>query len=133
MSENTPVPSEDKVSGWLLFAAMMMFGLGFFAFMAFLADILNNSWILDNTILGANLDWFWYGLFDGIIAIGSFYAGFALISRKVGGYVIGLIFATLSAGRWFLLIPAAPIWSIAMLVVWGLVIYALARNDVYPV
>ena len=42
----------------MAFAAMMMFGLGTFALMAALADVLNNSWIVDHTIFGARLDWF---------------------------------------------------------------------------
>jgi hypothetical protein len=129
VSEST----KETPSGWLVFAAMMLFGLGTFALMAALADAVNSSWVLDNTIFGARLDWFWYGLFDLLVAIGSLYAGWALLSGRVGGWVIGLIFATLSATRWFLLIFAAPFWSITMIVVWCLVIYALTRTKDYPV
>ena len=124
MSEST----KEKNSGWLVFAALMLFGLGTFALMAGLADVVNHSWVLDNTIFGARLDWFWYGLFDLIVALGSFYAGWALMSGRVEGWLIGLIFATLSATRWFLLILAAPFWSLAMVVVWCLVIYALTKT-----
>ena len=125
--------SDEEHSGWLVFAAMMMFGLGTFALMAAIAEALNSSWLLENTLLGARLDWFWYGFFDLLVAIGSFYAGWAIWKGRAEGYLIGLIFATLSAGRWFLLIPAAPIWSVSMVVLWCLVIFALVRTEDYPI
>ncbi len=125
--------SEDRPSGWLVFAAVMMFGLGTFALMAFLADILNSSWLMDSTLFGARLDWFWYGFFDGLVALGSFYAGYAILTKRGAGFVIGLLFATLSTARWFLLILRAPIWSITMVVLWCLVIYALTRVEDYPI
>jgi hypothetical protein len=118
-------------SGWVTFAAMMMFGLGTFSLFAAIAELLNSSWLLENTLLGTRIDWFWYGFLDLLVAIGSFYAGSAILTGRAGGYVIGLIFATLSAGRWFLLIPKAPIWSVTMVVIWCLVIYALARTVDY--
>ena len=124
--------SDETDSGWLVFAAMMMFGLGTFALLAATADLVNSSWIQDYSLFGDRLDWFWYGFFDLLVAIGSFYAGWAILTGRVGGYVLGLLFATLSAGRWFLLIPKAPVWSITMVVVWILVIYALTRPEDQP-
>ena len=44
------------------------------------------------------------------------------------GFILGLIFATLSAGRWFLFIPAFPIWSLSMVIVWILVMYGLIKD-----
>ena len=120
-------------SGWTVFASVFMFGLGTFALMAAIADTVNSSWIQDYSILGARLDWFWYGFFDLLIAIASFYAGWAIWTGRTSGYVIGFIFATLSAGRWFLLIPAAPIWSVSMVTLWCLVIYALIKSEDYPI
>jgi hypothetical protein len=124
--------SDETDSGWLVFAALMMFGLGTFALLAATADLVNSSWIQDYSIFGDRLDWFWYGFFDLLVAIGSFYAGWAILTGRAGGYVLGLLFATLSAGRWFLLIPTAPVWSITMVVVWVLVIYALTRPEDQP-
>ena len=125
--------SREPTSGWAVFAAMMMFGLGTFALMAGIADLVNSSWIQDYSIFGDRLDWFWYGFFDLLVAIGSFYAGWAIWTGRAGGYIVGLLFATLSAGRWFLLIPAAPIWSVTMAVLWCLVVYALIKTEDYPV
>ena len=120
---------KERASGWVVFAAMMMFGLGTFALMAAAADVVNTSWVKDYSIFGPRLDWFWYGFFDLLVAIGAFYAGYAIWAGRGSGYLLGLIFATLSAGRWFLMIHAAPVWSAAMVVVWCLVIYALVRTE----
>lgn len=119
---------DRRESNWLMFAALMMLGLGTFALLAAIADALGSPYLLENTLLGSRVDWFWYGLFDLLVAVGSYYAGWAIIKGRAGGYVIGLIFATLSAGRWFLLIPRAPIWSVTMVVIWCLVIYALVAH-----
>ena len=120
--------SRETTSGWAVFASMMMFVLGTFALLAAIAGALDSSSILNNTIFGTRLDWFWYGLFDLLVAIGSFYAGWAIWTRRADGYVGGLTFATLSAGRWFLLLPAVPIWSVSMVVLWCLVIFALVKT-----
>ena len=124
--------SDETESGWLVFAAIMMFGLGLFALLAATVDLVNSSWIQDYSLFGDRLDWFWYGFFDLLVAIGSFYAGWAILAGRAGGYVLGLLFATLSAGRWFLLIPKAPVWSVTMVVLWCLVVYALVRDESQP-
>ena len=109
------------ISGWVAFAAMMMLALGSFAFMAAVAGVLNGSWIVDSSILGPRVDWFWYGFFD------------LLWAGRAGGYVIGLVFSTLSVMRWFLLVLVAPLWSVTMVVMWGLVVYALLKTEDHPV
>jgi hypothetical protein len=100
VSENTKDVSEvpeavivsdgKESSGWLVFAAMMMFGLGSFVLMAW-----------------------------------------AILTGRAGGFVLGFIFATLSAARWFLLVPIAPLWSAIMVVLWVLVMYALIKTGDY--
>jgi hypothetical protein len=141
VSENTKDVSEvpeavivsdgKESSGWLVFAAMMMFGLGTFVLVAAIAEALSSSWLLENTLLGARIDWFWYGFFDLLVAIGSFYAGWAILTGRAGGFMLGFIFATLSAARWFLLVPIAPLWSAIMVGLWVLVIYALIKTSDY--
>jgi hypothetical protein len=111
----------------------MLFALGSFAFMAAIADLVNPSWIVDNSILGGGVDWFWYGFFDLIVAIGAFYAGYAIWAGQAGGYFVGLLFSTLAVMRWFVLILAAPLWSVTMVVLWCLVVYGLVKTQDYPV
>ena len=51
-------------SGWVVFAAIMMFGIGGIALLAAIADFVNPTWIEDQSILGNSLDFLWYGAFD---------------------------------------------------------------------
>lgn len=122
---------EEDISGWALFAGMMIFGIGLFAATAAFVGFFNNSLIYEYSLLGTSFDWIWYGIFDGLIAIVTIYAGSAIWRGQKLGYWLGLIFATLSAGRWFLFIAGAPIWSLTMVVVWLLVIYGLIHDRKY--
>ena len=134
MTEQENLPEQDiymgeepPASGWGVFAAMMLFGVSLFAFMAMCI-----GWgvpnMLQYTAFGMTVDWLWYGLFDGLTAIVAFIAASAVLQGNRIGFYLGLIVATLSAGRWFLFIPAVPFWGLTMLVVWILVVYGLLRD-----
>ena len=137
-SENLPEQEYEEVyyaedamvTGWGLFAGMMLFGVSMFAFLAMCI-----GWgvpnMLQYTAFGMTVDWLWYGLFDGLTAIVAFFAAGAVWQGRKIGYYLGLIIATLSAGRWFLFIPAVPFWGAIMLVIWALVIYGLVRDREY--
>jgi len=121
---------EEPYSGWAIFAGMMLFGVSLFSFMAMCI-----GWgvpnLLQYTAFGMTIDWLWYGLFDGLVAIISFIAAAAVWQGRNFGYYMGLIIATLSAGRWFLYIPSVPFWGLMMVVVWILVIYGLTKDRKY--
>jgi len=118
---------DEPTSSWGLFAGMMMFGVSLFAFMAMCV-----GWgvpnMLQYTAFGMTVDWMWYGIFDGLSAIAALIAAAGIWQNKKYGYYLGLIIATLSAGRWFLYIPVVPFWGLTMLVVWILVVYGLIKD-----
>ena len=120
----------EQFSGWSIFAGMMLFGVSMFSFMAMCI-----GWgvpdLLQYSAFGIRVDWLWYGLFDGLVAIISFLAGLAVWQGMKFGYYVGLIIATLSAGRWLLFIPVYPFWGLVMVVVWILVIYSLTKDRKY--
>jgi hypothetical protein len=105
---------KERTSGWIVFASIMMFGLGGLAFLAGIADFTNSSWMQNLSIFGDKIDTTYYGILDLIIAFSCFYAALAIWRGTRGGYWLGLIFATLSMLR------AA---------VWCLVAYGLATNE----
>jgi len=121
---------DGMTTGWGLFAGMMLFGVSMFAFMSMCI-----GWgvpnILQYTAFGLTIDWLWYGLFDGLTAIVAFFAAGAVWQGRKIGYYLGLIIATLSAGRWFLFIPAVPFWGVTMMIVWILVVFGLVRDREY--
>jgi hypothetical protein len=130
LTEQEVYYEEEMASGWALFAAMMLFGVSLFSFMSMcigwgVPDIIKFS------AFGMRVDWLWYGLFDGLVAIVAFIAAGAVLQGRKFGYYAGLIIATLSAGRWFLYIPGVPFWGLMMVVVWILVIYGLTKERAY--
>ena len=127
MAETT----ESKRSVWVMFAAILMFGVGGIALLAAIADFLNPNWIEDQSILGQSLDLVWYGAVDLIIGLVAIYAGLEILRGSKVGYWLGVVFATLNALRWFIFMPGAPIWALTMILVWTLVIYGLASNMDY--
>jgi hypothetical protein len=123
--------SDRPYSGWAEFAGVMMFGISWFALLAAIIGLFNNNFIYDNSALGTAWNWIWFGLFDLITAIVAAYAGYAILQGQRIGFWLGLIFATLSAGRWFLFIQGLPLWSLAMVTIWILVAFGLIRDRAY--
>ncbi len=127
IEEDAVYEEELTTSGWGLFAGMMLFGVSMLAFMAMCI-----GWgvpnMLQYTAFGIAVDWLWYGIFDGLTALVAFIAAGAVFQGRKTGYYLGLIIATLSAGRWFLFIPLVPFWGVMMGIVWVLVIYGLIRD-----
>jgi hypothetical protein len=76
-------------------------------------------WVVDITT------WGWVHLLLGTIL---FFAGGAVMAGKMWGRVVGIILATLGMMVNFAFIPVYPLWSILMVVVSGLVIYALVAH-----
>lgn len=111
--------------GWVYFAGLMMTLLGAFQAIAGLVALFKdevyvatqqNIWILDYT------QWGWIHLLAGFLV---FFAGVAVMGGKTWGRVIGVLLAGAAAIANFAFVPIYPFWSILMVVVYILVIYAL--------
>ena len=114
--------------GWVYFAGFMMVLSGIFAAIAGLVALFNdkvyiasqnNLWILDYTT------WGWAHLLLGILIAA---AGMAVMNGQVWGRSIGVILVLISAVANFAFIPVYPIWSIIILTVDALVLYALIAH-----
>jgi hypothetical protein len=123
--------SEKGRPGWVVFAAILMFGIGGFTLLSAIADFVNPGWIEGLSIFGDRLNSVSYGIIDLIIALVAFYAGFDILQGGKTGYWLGIIFSTLNVLRWFLFMPGAPILALTMAFVWMLVAYGLAMNQDY--
>ncbi len=111
--------------GWVAFAGVMMMLLGSFQAIAGLVALFKNEVVyigLENTWLVDFTTWGWAHLILGIIII---FAGMAVLAGKTWGRVIGVLLASVSALANFAFIPVYPVWSVLMVIVDALVIYAL--------
>ena len=121
----------DKRPAWATFASIMMFGLGGIALTVAIADFVNDSWVGDQSRYELPIHILSYGIFDGLIGLAALYAGFDIWRGGKVGYWLAIIFATLSAIRWFIFIPAVPLAALVMIGIWILVIYGLAKSSWY--
>lgn len=111
--------------GWVYFAGFMLLLSGVFQSIAGLVALFKNEvyvvsesalWLFDYT------SWGWGHLLIGIFLL---MAGSAIMSGKMWGRVVGVILSGLSLIANFAFIPVYPVWSILMVVINILVLYAL--------
>jgi hypothetical protein len=115
--------------GWLAFAGIMMILVGAFqAIDGLIALFKDDLYVVRPSGLVINIDytaWGWTHLLLGVLLVA---AGFAVFSGRVWGRTLGVIAALLSAIVNFAFIPAYPVWSILIITVDVLVIYALIAH-----
>ena len=115
-------------TGWVFFAAIMMIVLGIFGIFEGLAAIIKSGFyhVPPNYYISINATgWGWIHLIISIIVV---LAGFALFQGATWARVVGIIMASISAIANFLFIPYYPIWSLLIITLDVLVIWALAAH-----
>ncbi len=115
--------------GWVYFAGIMMFLAGIFHAIEGLVALFTNQvfvttanqgvWVLDLT------SWGWIQLLLGIVVAA---AGAAVLGGRLWGRVVGIMLVFASALVNFAFIPVYPFWSIVLLVVDGLILWALLAH-----
>jgi hypothetical protein len=126
---------ESQPSGWAvggaIFAAVLMIMVGIFQVIAGISAISTDDLFVKSENYVFNLDvsaWGWIHLLLGIFVI---FAGWAIISGRVWGGLVGIAGATLVAIANFFWIPYYPFWSILTIALAVWVIWALTRPGVY--
>jgi hypothetical protein len=113
----------SKGQGWAAFAATMVLVVGVFNVIYGLAAIIEEDYFVADELLFGNLSlWGWVHLIIGVLQVITatlIYAG------NDFGAVLGIMFAGFNAIAALLAIGAYPVWSVIILVVDGLIIYAL--------
>lgn len=124
-----PPPEPTGWAGVAVFGALMMIMLGIFQAITGLVAIFDDGYYLVGPSgLVVNVDytaWGWLHLAIGAIAL---IAGFGLLSGAFWGRVLGVGVAVVSAIVNFAFIAAFPIWSIMIITLDVLVIYAIAAH-----
>lgn len=110
-------------TGWAGFAGVMILVLGTFNVIWGLAALVNDDFFLADELLFWDLSfWGWVYLIVGAVQV---LAAMLIFSGSEAGALLGIMFAIFNAIGALLSIGAYPIWSIIILVLDALVIYAL--------
>jgi hypothetical protein len=119
-------PAPTAWTGWVVFAGFMMIMLGFFQAIEGLVAIFDDGYyhVRPNGLV-VHVDytsWGWTHLLLGVVIFAS---GLGVLAGNMAARIVGVLLAGLSALVNLLFIEAYPIWSIIIITVDVLVIYAL--------
>jgi hypothetical protein len=108
---------------------MMMILLGSFQAIAGLVALFDDGYYLvgqNGLVIDVDYTaWGWVHLIVGLVAVA---AGFGLATGRMWARVLGIIVASLSAIVNFAFIAAYPFWSLTMITLDVLIIYAIAAH-----
>ncbi len=125
------VPPQEPTGwvGWIAFASMMMIMVGSFQVMLGLTALFSSDYFLvgeANLLVSVDYTaWGWAHIALGALAIG---AAFGLLAGQMWARVVGIAMAGLSAIVNLAFVAAYPLWSVMVIVLDVLVIYAIAMH-----
>jgi hypothetical protein len=111
--------------GWVFFAGFMMTMLGTFQMIAGLTVLLNDQWLATTESSLLLLDFTAWGWFYLLLGLTVLLAGFGVMKGSVWARVVGVLIALLSAAANLASVNIYPIWSIIIITINVLVIFAL--------
>jgi hypothetical protein len=113
-------------AGWLVFASFMMFLVGSFqAIQGLVALFEDDYYVVRESGLVVNVDYTAWGTLHLILGVLLILCGAGVLTGNVVARGVGVLLAGLSAIANMAFIGAYPVWSIIVIVVDVLVIYAL--------
>jgi|tagenome__1003787_1003787.scaffolds.fasta_scaffold19989640_1 hypothetical protein len=119
-------PPPTAWTGWVVFASAMMFLLGFFQAVQGLVAIFDDGYYhVTESGLVVNVDytaWGWTHLLLGVLII---LCGLGVLTGNIVARTVGVLLAGLSAVVNLAFIEAYPIWSVMIITIDVVVIYAL--------
>ena len=115
-------------AGWIIFAGIMLIVGGLLNAIYGLVAILNDNWVVWGNRGVVYLDvtaWGWVHFLLGVVVI---FAGAGVMTGNVLARTIGVLVAAGSMVVNFLALPLYPLWSITLLTIDVLVIWALIAH-----
>jgi len=124
-----PPPEPTGWVGWVVFGSMMMIMVGAFQAVIGLVALFDSGYyVVTENSLVVNVDytaWGWTHLVLGAVALA---AGFGLLAGQTWARVVGITMAVVSAIINMAFIAAYPLWSLTVIALDVLVIYAIAMH-----
>lgn len=112
-------------TGWVTFAGVMMILGGTLNFFYGLVAAINDEWVVWTNRGDLYLDvsqWGWIHMILGLVVV---LCGFGVFTGNLLARAVGVVLAALSLVANFFYLPAYPLWSIIVIVIDLLVIWAL--------
>jgi hypothetical protein len=119
-------PDRTGWTGWVVFASVMMFLLGAFQAIQGLVALFDDGFYLvtaGNLVVDVNYNV--WGTFHLILGVLLLLSGVGVLTGNLAARTVGVILAGLSALANLVFIEAYPLWSMIIITVDVLVIYAL--------
>jgi hypothetical protein len=113
-------------SGLVTFAGVMLLVAGAFNLLDGVVAIVNDDYyVADELLFGDLTAWgIWWLLIGGVMV----FTGLQIMARKFWSVIFGIAIAGFNALTQLMFLGAYPAWSIAAIVVDGLIIYALTTR-----
>ena len=115
-------------TGWIVFAGVMLIVVGALQAIYGLVAVLNDEWVVwgngDAVLLDITV-WGWIHLIIGVVVV---LAGFGVLSGNILARIVGVAVAVISLVAAFLALPLYPVWSIIVIAIDVLVIWALTAH-----
>ena len=125
---STQTTASAARSGWVTFAGILLFAVGFFRIISAISYLANSHRVNDLTN-GAFHGHLWaYGIWDLCVAALALGAAVSLLGGGAFGRLIAYIWAILVIVQGFLTIGQAPWYSAAMITLSVFVIYGLSST-----
>lgn len=118
----------DRWTGWIAFAGILMIIGGFLQGLYGFIAIVNDQWVLWGNSGAVYLDitqWGWVHFVWGFVMV---LAGVGVMSGNLLARMIGVVLAAITAVVNFAFIPVYPLWSVIVVVIAIVVIYALVAH-----
>jgi hypothetical protein len=133
LSVDTPTPratrdraplDPDAGGGWLTFAGILLLIVGVMNFIGGVGAVGDSKFYAAGThfVLGNLHTWGWVLLILGVVQV---LTAFGLFARNGVARIIGVAFASLAAIASLLMLPAYPLWALALFTMDILIIYGL--------
>ena len=123
--EGQTLIGQGRATGIVLFAAVLMIVAGAFHFLQGLTAVINGDFFAVVANYAYDLDiqaWGWLHLLGGL---SLFLVGIGLLSGSIWARLLAMFLVVISAMINFVYIPYQPLWAIVLLVIDGVILWAL--------
>jgi hypothetical protein len=126
--DTTREPTTTEPSGWVIFAAVMMFLIGFLNFFYGLAAVLNDDVVVvggEGAIIADLTAWGWATMILAVILV---FTAWGLFVGAEWARWVGVLLVTVNAIGQVWIFPAAPLWAFIVILLDVIIIYNLTAR-----